>query len=299
MTGATSLRLTRVEVGRSHARLELVATAMLTLIGITGLLVLLRTYPGLDGDWASYRATLDRVLSGGPLYPAFQFRPYSLIDAARGAGYVYPPTSVPMLPLTADVMAWRLLNLVVLLAGTWAATRRPLTVALVLAFPGTWAVFANGNAMGLIVGLYGFAWAGPARWIAVIAAGIKVWPASLLILSWRRGEPMRWAILATAGLVAISIVGGYLPVMLNAGAICSNYPVESLHCASPVGSMMVSGLLLIVSVLVPSQRACFAALCLSVFALAPDWTWAYLLLPLMAAVPWLDPRERPRFSPAR
>lgn len=263
-----------------------IGLSTLAAIAVAGLVWALNFYPGLDGDWLSYRATFDRLAAGGPLYPAFQAAPFSLYDAAWGAGYVYPPSSVVMLPAAYWLWPWRVLNLAILAGGVWAASRRPWAVGVVLAHPATWASFANGQAMPMLVGLYGLAYAAPRAtgWLAVLGAAVKVFPADLLILAWRRGQPIRGAGLALAGLVAWAVLGGYGAVMLNAEPICHGQPILALHCTSAPLAYAVAAFLLLGAIAARSDRLAFALLCLAPFAAAPDWTWAYFLLPLMALV---------------
>lgn len=270
---------------------ELALTIALTAFGIWGLFAVGHTLVADGADWMTYRATLERLLSGGPLYTDLQAEPYNLADAAFGGGYVYPATSVPLLPLAYFIWPWRLLNLVVLLAGTYAATRRPLAVALMLAFPGTWATLALGNVMPIIVGLLGFAYAGPARWWTVAATAIKVWPAIFLVLAWRRKEPLLGAVLGVAGIAVVSFLTGYGPVAINAEPICGGYPLVSLYCRSEPAAYALGGLVGVLALVARSDRACFAALCVSAFLVAPDWGWAYLLLLVLAVMPWLGRRS--------
>lgn len=259
-----------------------ILVSILVAFAIWGLWWATHHYVGLDGDWMNYRATFDRILAGGPLYADYQAEPYSMLVATVDGGYVYPPSSVPMLALTTWLWPWRILNLGLLLAGTWVATRNWLAVALMLAFVGTWASWANGNVMPALVGLYGIAYGSQARWPAVIAGAVKVYPLVLLVLAWRRGEPLRWPIIATIAIGAISILGGYVPIALNGRPFCEDNQILSVQCMHPPLAYAVSAFLLLGAIAARTDRLAFALLCLAPFALAPDWTWGTWLLPMMA-----------------
>ena len=284
VSGRSPGELRRVRIHRAIERGLHVAPVGLAALGAVGLWAASRGYPGVNGDWTSYHAALDRLLSGGPLYTALQQHPYSLLQANYGGGYVYPLSSVPVLLLTAWVLPWRLLNLAILLLGVRVATRSWLAVAMMSAFAGTWATWANGNVMPAIVGLYGIAYGSTARWPAVIAGAIKVFPLTLLVLAWKRREPMTWALAASLVIAVMVLLDGFIPAFRNAEGICQGQPILALSCWSGGAAWAAAALLGTLAVVVQSDRLRFALLCVAPFLAAPDWTWAYWQLPMLGAL---------------
>ena len=200
-------------------RIERAALARSLAIGIGLILLALSTIhffpPGMWGDdWATYRAGVHRLFSGGSLYAPFQLAgPYPLRAAAGGFGFVYPPSSVPMVApvaLSGSIgrAVWFALGPALYLSGVAAVLRRetgslhalwivPFALAAGPWFP---QALASGNATLLLAGFLAWAWAVPrtAGAIAGLGLAIKLAMGAIVVWAWReRG----WRAVAIGALV--------------------------------------------------------------------------------------------------
>ena len=115
-------------------------------------------------DFDTYVAAAHRLVAGESLYGAFQAEPYLLIEAARGGGYVYPPTAAVLMAwvgITPELV-WRLVDLCSLLVVAVLLVRRGGLLAqlgaaaIVVLAPPTAFAWANGNVTPLLAAGFGF-----------------------------------------------------------------------------------------------------------------------------------------------
>jgi len=146
----------------------------------------------LPVDWQTYVRGSDALLSGQSPYASFQLAgPYSLDQAAAGAGYVYPPSAaVLMAPFLRPFPMWATLNVGLyvlgLLAVIWRhGALRPTAVAFSLLFawvwPGLGDAISHGGVSPAIAGGLALAYAGVPT--AGLGAALKVFPVAWITIS--------------------------------------------------------------------------------------------------------------------
>ena len=216
---------------RSRARLlralswgALALSVVACLAGMVRSGILLAPTDRVFVDWFTYANAVGRFVSGHSLYAPQQLSgPYFLPDVVR-AGYAYPPPSIllfmPFATYPVGLIAWTVLNVGLLLTGSFAVVRKELgrvTPAMGAAVFGGLALyvpFTEGVAAGNInVGLAGImAWA----WVigrskpgigalAGASAMVKIVPGALVFWS-DRGTFLRTAAVALAVVVLVSVV---------------------------------------------------------------------------------------------
>ena len=280
---------------------ELILLQLLTALVLHGLIA------DYYADAASYIEGTRRVLAGKPLYTAMQLHPYALQDAANGAGYLYPPSASLILgPLALGdlvVTAWNVGALVVppLVAaaivrrerGSWTSTLW--VVALLVTVLGS--DVNVGQASPYIAALFGLMWLAPrwSGWLSVLGAAVKAQPIVGLVWARRSRAPL-WpplvALLLVVGITTMVVPGGgwtdWLIATRNGYADCPAGSLPSLSCYG-LGwvSWLLAAVALIGAVRIRDDAAAFALLGLAAFLAAPEIYPSRLLLPLIAALPWL------------
>jgi hypothetical protein len=303
--------------------------AVLLLLAAAGAFLMVRVGEVYDCrlcDYDTYAAAGERILTGQPLYAEWQFRPYRLLEAARGNGFVYPPSSAVLLTWAAwtPPLLWRVINLAGLLLVTVLVMRhRGLTATAVAAtllmlFSPMWNAWANGQVTPLLAAGFGLAWLYP-RWawlIAGIGGAIKLFP--LILLAWvlreRGWREVGYGVVAAAAVVIVTMpITGTDPwpqfaeVLRNGESNCAYPPINSLRCVlgpsvgPEVGQLIafvIAGALSVAALVVGSRPFAFILLCAAVIAAAPDLNrpyWLFLFiggLVVAGAVDWRSESRR-------
>jgi hypothetical protein len=226
-------------------------------------------------DWLTYVRGAELVTSGQSPYAAYQLAgPYPLWTAAAGNGYVYPPSAaVVMAPFLHPFELWVSLGVALFVTSLTAVARHhrlsmivPGSAVLISA-PMLWAGVSSGAVSIALAGLLGLAYVGLPT--AGLAAAVKLFPASWMLLGWNR-----WIALAGAIPIVISIaLAGLRPWV--------DYPIvfgNAEHTCSEVSSLVCHG--------VPSALtyAIGAALLIAAWRSTREWLLLALgVFPLVVA----------------
>jgi hypothetical protein len=264
-------------------------------LALYGILVVATTaYTGDMADAVTYAVGVDRWLSGTSPYTPMQSEPYPLHLVALGAGYIYPPASLPLLiPLTwgdGVMRAWAFAGgLSVGVVGALMVREYGRRVA-VLVFGIAMLLpmdVASGQASPWIVSAVGLAYLSP-RWGSVVAASagsLKVYP--MLAVRWWPALLVPLAL----GLLTLGLWPDWITAWTNGRPGCPDWALTSVTCAT--GSAW-PGYVLAAILLVGAWRAPrpigFFLLTVAMIIPAPDLFRGYLLVPfmgLLAALPHL------------
>jgi hypothetical protein len=301
--------LVRLDLAKAGSRaLDWLGLAML-IGGLLAALVPLLGEP-LREDWLTYVRGSELVFSGQSPYAAFQLEgPYPLGTAANGNGFVYPPSAaVVMAPFLHPFELWATLGIVLFAGGLLAIARHH---GLSLLVPGTamllssavlWSGTISGAASPAIAGLLGLAYVGVPT--AGIAAAVKLFPASWVILGWSR-----WIAIGAAVPILVSVaLAGFGPwleyptAFRNAEPACWQF--SSLACVGvPEWMTFVLGALLVAGAMRASRAWRLLALGMLPLVIADQIPMHYyaLVVPgcvaLMARAAELSPWRRPATTP--
>ena len=279
-------------------------TAMIA-TGFVDLVQFGQTYSCASCDFDTYVAAAHRLVAGESLYGAFQAEPYLLIEAARGGGYVYPPTAAVLMAwvgITPELV-WRLVNLCSLLVVAVLLVRRGGLLAqlgaaaIVVLAPPTAFAWANGNVTPLLAAGFGLAFLYPrTAWvIASVGGAVKLFP--LVLFAWvLRERGWRDVVRGLAVLTAIVLLSipltdetawaAFIQASTNALPNCRYAPLNSLACtfgpSGQIAAFAIAGLLCLGSLVVTSRVLAFAMLCAAVLVATADLNRPYWLLALMA-----------------
>jgi Glycosyltransferase family 87 len=284
----------------------------LTIHGVARMLDYAQRYSVIAPDGLTYLAALHRFEAGEPLYTALQRGQYVLTDASWGAGFVYPPTALPILAPIAWVGTdlWRVANWVVLLAATLAIVRHErgglsvlsvLVAATYLAYnPFVWSAWTNAQVTPLLIGVMvlGYLYPRLAGVAGTVGALVKVYPGVMWLWALRFGG---WRALATGvvtliGLLAITwpVFGsawpGFFLAVSNGVPSCDVGLPDSIRCVVGEGfgqmaAFVSGGLVVGLGLGLRSRQLGFACLCFGTMLSAPDLNSAYWLLPVIGIVP--------------
>ncbi len=178
-------------------------------------------------DWLTYVHTVERLLSGAPIYAPEQLSGTYVLVGVTLIGYAYPPSSVPLfIPFASyplGLVAWLTLNAGLLITGLYAILRRELgrvrplefaAVLLGLAFlRGFSEGVSFGNASVGLAGLFAWCWVvgrgrTPIGLLSGLGATIKLIPGSLIFWATPRTFPR---VLITALAVGLALAVLTLP----------------------------------------------------------------------------------------
>ena len=288
-----------------------VAAAVMT-NGIRRMVGYAARYGTVTPDGTTYVTALERFGHGQSVYTSLQHAPYTLTDASWGAGFVYPPTALPVfLPLAwFGTDPWRLVNLVVLMAAAFAIVhyeRRSLSVVSILATtayvvinPFVWSAWTNAQVTPILVGLMGFGYAFP-RWAGVLGTLgglVKIYPVVMLAwaLKFSGWKAIRDALLVggVLFLASLLIVGSmwidFAQAIRLGSPSCDVGLPDSIRCVvgEPYGQLVALGMGGLVSgfgVLLTSRQLAFACMCFGTMLASPDLNSAYWLLPSIGVLP--------------
>lgn len=295
------------------------------------LLMLVVVRPSWTDNSQTYAAAGRHLLTGQPIYAAFQLAgPYGLGEAASGRGFVYPPTAAvlftPLAPFEAIGLAWVSALAWVLLGvltyrlarsmGLSAAPATQLALFVTISGPAINAM-SSGNVNLMIADalLASWLWPRASGVLAVLGGLIKFFPAAGLVWTIRKRSSLRWPIALGIGIVAVStlIVGpsGWADFLTAFG---HGRPSPWHLIASPtqllgpvIGTLVgygLASLALLGAWRIGNERVAFALLGWAMILPAPDWWSHYLVIPLAAAMPlavsWLAQASvAPRMRPSR
>lgn len=207
----------------------LVAAAGLCIYAVVATMILSAPTGRTFADWLTYVHAVERLLSGGPIYPREQLSGTYVLVGVTLIGYAYPPSSVPLfIPFASypvGLVAWLILNVGLLLTGLYAILRRELglvrplefaAVLLSLAFVrGFTEGVSFGNASVGLAGLFAWAWVigrGEATigFLSGLGGTIKLVPGTLLFWS----TPQTFLrVLATTLAVGVALALVTLPLV--------------------------------------------------------------------------------------
>jgi hypothetical protein len=256
-------------------------------------------------DFQTYQLAIERVLSGGELYAAYQLSgPYSLIDVV-GSGFVYPPSAVPVLvwtPAVIPVVAVLLMMIGMLWVALAITQHAPMwaqavAVALLGFSPLAWDAIASGQITPLLAMCLGMVWITRRGEWAVVAAAIKVFPIVWLAFTARsrRIGPMLGPLALALGIGAAAtvVVGAegwsqFATVLRNGEAWCAFPSLGSFPCAGvPAAGYVLTAAAVAGALLVRDERMAFLLVAIGSIAASPDIYPNYLLIPAMGLLPYL------------
>ena len=270
-------------------------------------------------DFDTYAATGERILAGEPVYAGWQFEPYVLIDAARGNGFVYPPSSAVLLTWAAwtPAILWRLTNLMALIVvSALMVKHRGLTttvaaITVLMLFSPMWNAWANGQVTPLLAAGFGLAWIYP-KWawaVAALGGAIKLFPFILLawVLRERGWREVGYGIALAVGIALLTLPvtgagawGDFIQVLRNGEPNCTYAPINSVRCvlgpsigpeAAQLLSFVTAAAMTALAVVVGSRALAFVLLSSAVIVAAPDLNrpyWLFLFIGGLAVVSGID-----------
>jgi hypothetical protein len=291
----------------------LIASSLLIVIAIGATVIAQfgQAYRCRSCDFVTYVAAGERLLDGQPLYARWQMRPYKLVDAAQGRGYVYPPPAASLMVWLAwtPELLWRALNLGSFLAVAVLLVRRHghlailAGVAAVVVFPPTAIAWTNGQVTPIVAAGFGFAYLYPrSAWaIAAVLTSIKLFPAVLLVwvLRERGWREVGWsaALMLAIAAFTLPITGtgawpAFIEAIRNGEPNCIYWPDSAVCTLSPwIGTEIAQAIALLaaaiiagVALLIHSRSVAFAMLCVAVLVALPDLNWPYWLFLLLAVL---------------
>ena len=261
-------------------------------------------------DYQTYQLAIERVLAGDGLYAGFQLGgPYSLIDVV-GAGFVYPPSAVPVLAWTPAVIPAAAV-LLMMIGMLWVAlvitqTAPPWVQALAVATLGfspiAWDAIASGQITPVLATCLGLMWITRRGEWAVPAAAVKVFPIAWLAFTARSREPGTLlgslAVAAVIGVVGTVLVGTdgwtqFVTVLGNGEPWCAPPSLGSFACLGvPAAGYVVTAAAIIGALLVRDDRLAFLLVAAGSIAASPDIYPNYLLIPALGLLPYLAARPQ-------
>lgn len=266
------------------------------------LLLLVLTIPqiigGWDADWLTYAAAVQRAVATGSPYAAHQLAgPFVLPDQDLGAGFVYPPTALPLLVLFPSELALSLGGVLVLWVVVWMLMRPSWWVGMILALvlavtPPLYNTLYGGQITAYLAAAFGMMYLAP-RWsgvLAVAAGMVKITPGFGLVWAIREGRWRGSLVFATAVTVAVALwipraIPEYLVVLGNMEPGCRT-PFPSFACAGVAwAGWVLAGVLAVAAWRIRDDALAFAILGLATIPAIPDPYPNSFLIPLVAALP--------------
>ena len=273
-------------------------------------------------DWATYVHTVNRMLSGAPIYAPEQLSGTYVLVGVTLFGYAYLPSSVPLfLPFITypiGLVLWLTLNVGLLLTGLYAILRRELgrpeplafaVVLLTLAFiRGFTDGVSFGNASVGLAGLFAWSWViGRGKTLGGALAGlgatIKLVPGALIfwatpgtflrVIGAELAVGIALAIL-TLPLVGIQSWSDYLRALsLSEPACAVDSTPNSVACmlkpalgiaGAKLAGIVIAALAGVLAVVVRSSLVSFALIAVAWLAPVTDLHFHYYLVAYVVAV---------------
>lgn len=253
-------------------------------------------------DFDSYYAAVHRAMATGSPYASWQLDAYLLPSAARGQGFVYPPTALPLLaPFAIHPVGGPLLNYLGLLAlweVVWRLLGRPrllwscLWATLLVANPLTLWSLNSGQVALFVAAGFGLIYLAPAAgWVGVIGGLLKIFPGAAIVYAIRKRMPLWRPLLVGVAItmaVAIWLPGTfmeYVAVLANGEPGCRS-AVPSFACVGlPLVGYGLAVLLAVAALLVSTDEMAFALVGWAATVPVPDPYPPYLLVPLVTSLP--------------